>query len=112
VVAEAQKRVAVAHRSTLDGMKNRPSQATRRARLAPLDHLRAGGRPQADAEKSEAPTQTQPTQAQDRPLEGAEPADPMTPGAGDAEATRGKATRSPASVATRRHLEGSEQGPA
>lgn len=39
------------------------------------------------------------------------PADPRdVPGAPDA-AARGKATRSPAEVATRPHLEGSEQGP-
>jgi hypothetical protein len=87
-------------------MKNRPSQATRRARLAPLDHLKPGSRPRTQAEDNDASTQ-----AQERPLEGAEPAEPVTPGAGDAEALRGKATRSPAAVATRRHLEGSEQGP-
>jgi hypothetical protein len=39
------------------------------------------------------------------------PAEPRdVPGAPDA-AARGKATRSPAEVATRPHLEGSEQGP-
>ena len=87
-------------------MKNRPSQATRRARLAPLDHLRPGSRPPTDVDDSAAPTQ-----AHERPLEGAEPAEPVTPGAGHAEALRGKVTRSPAAVATQRHLEGSEQGP-
>jgi hypothetical protein len=87
-------------------MKNRPSQATRRARLAPLDHLKPGSSPRTEAGEGNVPTQ-----AQDRQLEGAEPAEPVTPGAGDAEALRGKATRSPAEVATRRHLEGSEQGP-
>ena len=50
----------------------------------------------------------------DRPNAGAAtavPADPRdVPGAPDA-AARGKATRSPAEVATRPHLEGSEQGP-
>ena len=93
-------------------MKNRPSQATREARLAPLDHLKPGSRPRNEAGDTEAPTQSQ-AQApvQERQLEGAEPAEPVRPGAGDAEAVRGKATRSPASVATRRHLEGSEQGP-
>jgi hypothetical protein len=87
-------------------MKNRPSQATRRARLAPLDHLKPGSRPRIGAGESNTPTQ-----AQERQLEGAEPAEPVTPGAGDTEAAKGKATRSPAAVATRPHLEGSEQGP-
>lgn len=95
-------------------MKNRPSQATRRARLAPLDHLRPGARPRAEPEAGATPTQVQevPLDAKAIEHEGAEPAEPVTPGAGDAEAARGKATSSPASVATRRHLEGSEQGPA
>ena len=87
-------------------MKNRQSQATRHSRLAPLDHLRPGSRPSTQADDGDAPTP-----AQHQPLEGAEPAEPVTPGAGDAEALRGKATRSPAAVSTRRHLEGSEQGP-
>lgn len=87
-------------------MKNRPSQATRRARLAPLDHLRPGSAPRAEGDDGDAREQ-----AQGRPMEGAEPAEPVTPGAGDSEAARGKATRSPAAVSTRRHLEGSEQGP-
>ena len=87
-------------------MKNRPSQATRRARVVPLDHLKPGGRGRTEADERDAPTQSdQP------PLEGAAPAEPVTPGAGDAEAVRGKATSTPAAVATRRHLEGSEQGP-
>jgi hypothetical protein len=87
-------------------MKNRPSQATRRARLAPLDHLKPGSRPRTEGGEGNPPTP-----AQDQQLEGAEPAEPVTPGGGGAEAMRGKATRSPAEVATRRHLEGSEQGP-
>jgi len=87
-------------------MKNRRRAPTRQARLAPPDHLKPGGRPQTEAEDSLAPRQ-----ADEPSLEGAEPAGPVTPGAGDAEAMRGKATRSPASVATRRHLESSEQGP-
>ena len=87
-------------------MKNRPSQATRHSRLAPLDHLRPGSAPRADADDGNAAKQ-----AHERSLEGAEPAEPVTPGAGDTEAARGKATRSPAAVSTRRHLEGSEQGP-
>ena len=87
-------------------MKNRQSQATRQARLAPLDHLQPGSRPQGETDDA-----AQPAEPQQGQLEGAEPAEPVTPGAGDAEAVRGKATRSPAAVATRRHLEGSEQGP-
>jgi hypothetical protein len=87
-------------------MKNRSSQAASRARLVLLDHLKPGSRPRTEANDAGAPTQ-----AQDGPLEGAEPAEPVTPGAGDTEAQLGKATRSPASVATQRHLEGSEQGP-
>ena len=86
-------------------MKKRTSQAARRARLAPLDHLRPG------STSSQADDTGAPAQADERPLVGAEPAEPVTPGAGDTEALRGKATRSPAAVATRRHLEGSEQGP-
>ena len=50
----------------------------------------------------------------------AEPEPPVEPSAqpateaaaGEDDAVRGKATRSPAEVATRRNLEGSEQGPA
>jgi hypothetical protein len=99
--------VAATRPTTLMGMKNRPSQATRRARLAPLDHLKPGNRPGTSTDQDEAPIQDR-----NRPFEGAEPAEPVTPGAGDTEAVRGKATGSPASVATRRHLEGSEQGPA
>ena len=91
---------------TLDAMKNRNSQATRRARLAPLDHLPPGSTPRTGTDDGAAQQS-----AEDRPFEGAAPAEPVTPGAGDAEAVRGKATRSPAAVSTRRHLEGSEQGP-
>jgi hypothetical protein len=85
-------------------MKNRPAQATRQARQVPLDHLRPGARPRTESETGGGPPEaTGPT--------GAEPAEPVTPGGGDADAARGKATRSPAAVATRPHLEGSEQGP-
>jgi hypothetical protein len=93
-------------------MKNRQSQATRRARLAPLDHLRPGSKPRTEGDDRDAPEQ-----AQGRPVQGAEraaraePAEPVTPGAGHRDAVRGKATSSPAAVATRQHLEGSEQGP-
>ena len=95
-------------------MKKRSSQATRQARLAPLDHLRPGGRPETDADRGDGPAQAEgPREGADlrERADSAEPAEPVTPGAGDAEARRGKATRSPAAVATRRHLEGSEQGP-
>jgi hypothetical protein len=71
-------------------MKNRPSQASRDARQRPLDHLRRG--------EQQPPT--------DHPE-----AVPPTPDS-DREATQGKHTRSPDTVATRDHLEGSEQGPA
>ena len=87
-------------------MKNRSSQAARQARLAPLDHLRPGG-----AQRTGRDDRVSEPQATERPFEGAEPAEPVKPGAGDSEARRGKATRSPAAVATRRNLEGSEQGP-
>lgn len=86
-------------------MKNRPTRASKRARELPLDHLRPGGRQPAGAG-------TASMQPEDKPApRAAEPAEPKTPGAGDAEALRGKATRSPAETATRPHLEGSEQGP-
>jgi hypothetical protein len=75
-------------------MNNRTKRATRGPRQAPLDHLRRGGRPRT--EEDSAPP---------------EPAEGTTPGGDEAEAIRGKATRSPAEVSTRRHLEGSEQGP-
>ena len=90
-------------------MKKRPSKATRQARVAPLDHLRPGGAPRTGADDRDARNTS--TGSQDGPREGAEPAEPVTPGAGASEAVRGKATRSPAAVSTRRHLEGSEQGP-
>jgi hypothetical protein len=105
-VAAAQERVAATRSLTLDAMKNRQSKTSRRARQEPLDHLRPGSPARTEADDSSAPKQ-----APERPFEGAEPAEPVTPGAGDAEAARGKATRSPAAAATRRHLEGSEQGP-
>jgi hypothetical protein len=79
-------------RQTLFGMKNRPSNANRGPRQQPLDHLKPGDRARNENED-------------------AQPAAPSTPGAGDAEAVRGKATSSPAATATRPHLEGSEQGP-
>jgi hypothetical protein len=76
----------------------------------PKDHLAPGGKPRGDgSEDTQAPTeQTAPEGA------GTESAIPAEPGgeAGSTDAAaRGKATRSPAEVATRPHLEGSEQGP-
>jgi hypothetical protein len=69
-------------------MRNRPSRA-RTPRQQPLDHLRP----------RERPTGTQP--------EATSPATNV-----EDDAARGKSTRSGAEVATRRHLEGSEQDPA
>jgi hypothetical protein len=71
-------------------------------------HLRRGGQPArlpTDATEVEG-TVAAPTVAEDRSVQ------PATEGAeGAADAKRGKATRSPAEVAKRRNLEGSEQGP-
>ena len=89
-------------------MKNRPSQEARRSRLAPLDHLKPRSRSRAEPEAAERDV---PPADIRRGPGSAEPAEPISPGAGDAEAVRGKATRSPDAVATRPHLEGSEQGP-
>ena len=60
-------------------------------------HLRAGGVRSLDASEVATPK-------------------PASDGAGDAvpgdgDAARGRATKSPAAIATREHLEGSEQGP-
>ncbi|HET9852623.1 MAG TPA: hypothetical protein VFP56_08985 [Candidatus Limnocylindrales bacterium] len=83
----------------------------------PKDHLGPGG-----ARRGEEPGTETPAGREDGredvdagPTTGggntAVPAEPLdVPGAPDA-AARGKATRSPAEVATRPHLEGSEQGP-
>jgi hypothetical protein len=93
-------------------MKNRPSQATRLGRRQPLDHLRPGGLPTTGPETGapdEPPRET--ARRSTGRDESAQPAEPATPGAGDADAIRGKATGSPAAVGTRPHLEGSEQGP-
>jgi hypothetical protein len=100
---------------TLSGMKNRPNTAARGRSQAPLDHLRPGGRSRDDAGAGAA--ETQPAGSGRTGIEDAEsaqPAEPSTPGGADAaaDATRGKATSSPAAVATQPHLEGSEQGPA
>lgn len=65
-------------------------------------HLRRGGRPAPD----------QPPATNELPPAEERSAQPSDEGAtGEAGVTRGKATGSPAKVATRRNLEGSEQGP-
>ena len=107
-------------------MKNRPNQTSRAGRQIPLDHLKPGGRPRtAEDAQDKGPTiealrarggaepaeAAVPAQAAEAAVP-AQPAEPATPGAGDSDAVRGKSTRSPAAVAQRPHLEGSEQGPA
>jgi hypothetical protein len=89
-------------------MSNRPSSTKGSAHHAPLDHLRPGAR-RDNAEASDAHRESEPPPPASPA--GAEPADPATPGAGKGEAERGKATGSPAAVATRPHLEGSNQNP-
>jgi hypothetical protein len=79
----------------------------------PLDHLPPGG------DQGSAPTGEQTDAAGGSgppPADATTQASPAAPaettGVGvEGEALRGKATRSPAEVATRPHLEGSEQGP-
>jgi hypothetical protein len=76
-------------------------------------HLRAGGTRDPDLPGAGAGVDTD-TAAADRPSEAGTPASaqPATEGArGEGDAVKGKATRSPAEVATRPHLEGSEQSP-
>jgi len=98
-------------------MKNRPSTTNRGARKVPLDHLQPGGRLRDEAGINPAevveddPRAEGSRRAHIADAGQAQPAEPSTPGAGDADAARGKATGSPAAVATRPHLEGSEQGP-
>ena len=80
----------------------------------PKDHLGPGGAPRGGEPDTEKADDRGEGVGADRPYgagAAAVPADPRdVPGAPDA-AARGKATRSPADVATRPHLEGSEQGP-
>ena len=81
-------------------------------RQAPLDHLPPGGQPSTPTgEPTDSAGGSGPPPAD--PTSQASPAAPAeTTGVGvEGEALRGKATRSPAEVATRPHLEGSEQGP-
>ena len=75
--------------------------ARSRGREVPLDHLRPGER-QRSADAAARDADASPN---------AQPAEPRSPGGAEEKAVRGKATRSPAEVATRPHLEGSEQGP-
>jgi hypothetical protein len=70
-------------------------------------HRKPGGVRPADAPGGEATPG-----GETPPDRSAQPAEDLASSANDAEATRGKATKSPADVATRPHLEGSEQGPA
>ena len=80
----------------------------------PKDHLGPGGTPRGGDPGAETVVDSSEGMDAGRPNAGAAPAVPAdprdVPGAPDA-AARGKATRSSAEVATRPHLEGSEQGP-
>jgi hypothetical protein len=83
-------------------------------RQRPLDHLPPGGEQATEptGEPTESAGGTGPGPA-DPTTSGASPQPAETTGVGvEGEAVRGKATRSPADVGTRPHLEGSEQGPA
>ena len=78
-------------------------------------HLRKGGQaptsPTPPTERADASaTATDPTPGTDSPRS-TQPAEGPETGAGTAEAVRGKSTKTPAEVATRPHLEGSEQSP-
>ena len=76
-------------------------------------HLKPGAVRPADARDGEATAGGEaPPGGEAAPDRSAQPAEDLASNANDAEATRGKATKSPADVATRPHLEGSEQGPA
>jgi hypothetical protein len=83
-----------------------PRQRLERPGQRPLlqGHLRAGG--QSAGAKGAIPESPE-TQAD----EALSPQPATESAAGEADAKRGKATRSPAKTATRRSLEGSEQGP-
>ena len=104
-------------RQTLFPMKNRPNSSNRAPRQQPLDHLRPGGRSRDERAAGQAAATTDEPRTEGAGWKGIEdaedgqPAEPSTPGGGNADALRGKATRSPAATATRPHLEGSEQGP-
>jgi hypothetical protein len=86
-------------------------------------HLRRGGQRPTDAqnqgtdagsEKSgsaEVPTAEVPTNDEPEGTAGSSATPATEVASGPAAAARGKATRTPAELATRRHLEGSEEGP-
>jgi hypothetical protein len=88
-----------------------PRQRVDRPGQRPLlqGHLRAGGKAAVQRSTSERPEANELASAQVDEVASAQPAREET--AGEADAKRGKATRSPAETPTRRHLEGSEQGP-
>jgi hypothetical protein len=93
------------------GMTTRGSRRLGGTRQVPLDHLRPGGEHPSDPTGAQTDAVGGSGPAPADPVEPAAPAE--TTGVGvEGEAVRGKATRSPAEVATRPHLEGSEQGPA
>jgi hypothetical protein len=80
-------------------------------------HLRPGGvRPGEAAGEAAGEQATEPT-AEGGPADqaasqrSAQPAEDVSTSPNQADAISGKATKSPADVATRPHLEGSEQGP-
>ena len=79
-------------RRTIEPMNKRQARQGKEP-LRPLDHLRPGERPGGGRGSSEERGESPP------------PADAA------ADAASGKATRSPAEVQNREHLEGSEQGP-
>lgn len=83
--------------------------------LPPLltGHLKPGGvraNESAGAPATEAPSSNTPDEQ--APRRSAQPAEDVATSPNQADAITGKATKSPADVATRPHLEGSEQGPA
>ncbi len=69
-------------------------------------HLRVGGAGAGETGDGAAPTVEASSERS------AQPAEDVPTSANEADAVRGRATKSPADVATRPHLEGSEQGPA
>ena len=76
----------------------------------PKDHLAPGGAgSDADADLEDAPADE--SRADRAGTTAPVPAQPGGEAGSTDAAARGHATRSPAEVATRRHLEGSEQGP-
>jgi hypothetical protein len=84
-------------------MNDRSSRRKGGIRQVPLDHLRPGSTPPTAAGSGP------PDALLDEDQRAPEPAEEGSSGTDDL--IRGRATRSPAAVATRRHLEGSEQGP-